>query len=153
MLEAPNYGIPKWLAEALGEPWSTDFMRDALTIECASDFGPLQLKLKGNFPAIALAVDYICQEYRTALEDVRRLGFEDTAAKRLGRLLVKLGNLIGVRLETGKVRFPLILTQEELGSMVSISREPVTRILSDFRERGWIDITDSLVTLEWPEYL
>jgi CRP-like cAMP-binding protein len=101
----------------------------------------------------ALAVGYICEEYRTALQAVCRIGLEDTAAKRLGRLLVKLGNQIGERLESGKVRFPLVLTQEELGSMISIARETVVRTLSDFRERGWIDITNSLVTLEQPEYL
>jgi len=95
----------------------------------------------------------LCLGYRAVLRDACRLGLEDTAARRLGCLLVELGEEIGEHLESGKIRFPMVLTREELGSMISITRETTTRLLCDFCERGWIEINHFMVTLNQPENL
>jgi len=47
----------------------------------------------------------------------------------------------------------LLLTHEEMASMVCTTRETVTRTLGQFRKDGWISIEDSLVTLHHPERL
>jgi CRP/FNR family transcriptional regulator, cyclic AMP receptor protein len=99
------------------------------------------------------ALQCICQEYRFALQDACRLALAETVAARLGRLLLELAYQIGERLEDGAYRYPLLLTHEEMASMVSSTRETVTRTLGQFRKDGWISIEDSLVTIRQPEQL
>jgi CRP/FNR family transcriptional regulator, cyclic AMP receptor protein len=99
------------------------------------------------------AVQCICQEYRFALQDACRLALSETVATRLGRLLMELAHQIGEQMPAGDLRFPLLLTHEEMASMTSTTRETVTRTLGQFRKEGWIAIEDSLVTIREPERL
>lgn len=99
------------------------------------------------------AVQCICQEYRFALQDACRIALAETVAGRLGHLLIDLGNQIGEHLPSGELRFPLLLTHEEMASMTCTTRETVTRTLGQFRKDGWISIEDSLVTIHQPEPL
>jgi CRP/FNR family transcriptional regulator len=99
------------------------------------------------------AVQCICQEYRFALQDACRIALAETVAARLGRLLLELAHQIGEHLNGGGFRFPLLLTHEEMASMVCTTRETVTRTLGTFRKDGWISIEDSLLTLHQPERL
>jgi CRP/FNR family cyclic AMP-dependent transcriptional regulator len=98
-------------------------------------------------------VQYICQEYRFALQDACRIALLETVAARLGRLLLELSHQIGEHTEGGSFRFPLLLTHEELASMTCTTRETVTRTLGQFRREGWISIEDSLLTVHQPERL
>lgn len=99
------------------------------------------------------AVQCICQEYRFALQDACRVSFADTVAARLGRLLLELAQQIGEHSIDGSFRFPLLLTHEEIASMVCTARETVTRTLGQFRKEGWISIEDSVLTLHHPDRL
>jgi CRP/FNR family cyclic AMP-dependent transcriptional regulator len=98
-------------------------------------------------------VQCICQEYRFALQDACRISLSETVAGRLARLLLELALQIGEDLNEGGLRFPLLLTHEEMASMTCTTRETVTRTLGQFRRDGWISIEDSLVTLHDPEHL
>jgi CRP/FNR family transcriptional regulator len=109
--------------------------------------------LRSHKEAQMRAVQCVCQEYRFALQDACRIALSETVAARLGRLLLELAHQIGERQETGKFRFPLLLTHEEMASMTSTTRETVTRTLGQFRKNKWISIEDSLVTLHQPERL
>jgi CRP/FNR family transcriptional regulator len=52
-----------------------------------------------------------------------------------------------------KFGFPLLLTHEEIASMVCSTRETVTRTLSQFRKDGWISVEGSEVAIHQPELL
>ena len=99
------------------------------------------------------AVQCICQEYRFALQDACRISLAETVAGRLGRLLLELGHQIGEHGDGDGLRFPLLLTHEEMASMACTTRETVTRTLGQFRKDGWISIEESVVTLSRPEQL
>lgn len=99
------------------------------------------------------AVQCICQEYRFALQDACRISLSETVAGRLGRLLLELAHQIGEQLNAGAIRFPLLLTHEEMASMACTTRETVTRTLGQFRKEGWISIEDSVVTINVPDRL
>lgn len=99
------------------------------------------------------AVQCICQEYRFALQDACRISLAETVAGRLGRLLLELGHQIGEHADGDELRFPLLLTHEEMASMACTTRETVTRTLGQFRKDGWISIEESVVTLFRPEQL
>ncbi|WP_313901064.1 Crp/Fnr family transcriptional regulator [Occallatibacter riparius] len=103
--------------------------------------------LRAHKEAQMRAVQCICQEYRFALQDACRIALAETVAGRLGHLLVDLGNQIGETLPSGEIRFPLLLTHEEMASMTCTTRETVTRTLGQFRKDGWISIEDALVTI------
>jgi CRP/FNR family transcriptional regulator, cyclic AMP receptor protein len=109
--------------------------------------------LRAHKEAQMRAVQCICQEYRFALQDACRIALAETVAGRLGHLLVDLGHQIGEQFPSGEVRFPLLLTHEEMASMSCTTRETVTRTLGQFRKDGWISIKDSLITLHHVETL
>jgi len=109
--------------------------------------------LRSHKEAQLRAVQCICQEYRFALQDACRIALADTVAARLGRLLLELAHQIGEQINPVEFRFPLLLTHEEMASMVCTTRETVTRTLGQFRKDGWISIEDALVTLHQPERL
>jgi len=73
--------------------------------------------LRNHKEAQMRAVQCICQEYRFALQDACRISLAETVAGRLGRLLVELGHQIGEEVDAGGIRFPLLLTHEEMASM------------------------------------
>lgn len=99
------------------------------------------------------AVQCICQEYRFALQDACRVSLAETVAARLARLLLELGHQIGEAEDGEGFRFPLLLTHEEMASMTCTTRETVTRTLGQFRKDGWIEIEDSLITVQRPDRL
>jgi CRP/FNR family cyclic AMP-dependent transcriptional regulator len=109
--------------------------------------------LRNHKEAQMRAVQCICQEYCFALQDACRISLADTVAGRLGRLLLELAHQIGEQLEDSAIRFPLLLTHEEMASMACTTRETVTRTLGQFRKDGWIIIEDSIVTLCQPQRL
>jgi CRP/FNR family transcriptional regulator, cyclic AMP receptor protein len=109
--------------------------------------------LRAHKEAQMRAVQCICQEYRFALQDACRIALAETVAGRLGHLLVDLGNQIGEHLPSGEIRFPLLLTHEEMASMTCTTRETVTRTLGQFRKDAWISIDESVVTIHRPEPL
>jgi CRP/FNR family transcriptional regulator, cyclic AMP receptor protein len=111
------------------------------------------LFLRNHKEAQMRAVQCICQEYRFALQDACRISLAETVAGRLGRLLLELANQIGEHMDENAVRFPLLLTHEEMASMACTTRETVTRTLGQFRKDGWMTIEDSMVTIVQPERL
>lgn len=45
------------------------------------------------------------------------------------------------------IRATLTLTHEEIGQLVGISRETITRVLGDFRSRRWISFKDTTLLI------
>ncbi|MDE3199749.1 MAG: Crp/Fnr family transcriptional regulator [Acidobacteriota bacterium] len=87
-------------------------------------------------------------EYRFALQSTCRIAGPESVAARLGRLVVDLGQQIGMRDVDGKVSFPQLLTHEEMASMAVTTRETVTRTLGQFRKKGWISIRKAMIKIE-----
>ena len=98
------------------------------------------------------AMQNMCQEYRFALEGACRVGLS-TVSGRIGHLLLDLARQIGGSHLGPKFGFPLLLTHEEIASMVCSTRETVTRTLSQFRKDGWISVEGSEVAIHQPELL
>jgi len=115
--------------------------------------GRFQGFLQSHKEAQMRAVQCVCQEYRFALQDSCRIALAETVAARLGRLLLDLAHQIGEHSNGAPARFPLLLTHEEMASMVCTTRETVTRTLGQFRKDGWIAIEDSWATVLHPEQL
>ncbi len=99
------------------------------------------------------AMQNMCQEYRVALQGTCRVGLSDNVSGRIGHLLLDLASQIGGNSFGSGFGFPLLLTHDEIASMVCSTRETVTRTFSQFRKDGWISVEDSVVAIHHPELL
>ena len=96
--------------------------------------------------AIALAA-----EYRSAFEDVRRLGLSTSVPCRVASLL--LGWRTAPLLGQPEVRFQMVHTHDEIAAFAATSRESVTRVLSKFRQDKYIHVQGVWMEILEPEKL
>ncbi|MEK6336294.1 MAG: Crp/Fnr family transcriptional regulator [Acidobacteriota bacterium] len=83
----------------------------------------------------------ISKDFTEFVEHARVLLLSVSAAEKLARLLLRLGDEFGERTSTG-VHLQTLLTHEEIAQMIAASRETVTRVLSEFRRKHIIGLTD-----------
>lgn len=97
-------------------------------------------------PRLLLRVNqHLARRLREAQEKIARLGLQDASA-RVAALLLDLSRKHGRAVYHG-VEIDLDLTRQELGSFVGLSRETVTRVLSDFKRSGVIDLNGNKITV------
>lgn len=80
----------------------------------------------------------VSQRLRDAQEQVRNLAFKDTY-DRTSCMLHRMSLDHGIKTPRG-IEVNLSLTRQEMASLVGTSRETVTRILSDMKREGIIDL-------------
>ena len=83
----------------------------------------------------------ISKDFTEFVEHARVLLLSVSAAEKLARLLLRLGDEFGERTSTG-IRLQTFLTHEEIAQMIAASRETVTRVLSEFRRKHIIGLTN-----------
>jgi CRP/FNR family cyclic AMP-dependent transcriptional regulator len=91
------------------------------------------------------AVKQLSYQYHTAYLQVRSFGLSHSAADKLAKLLLEWckpngSGSVGIRLK-------ISYTHEEIAEMIGTSRETVTRIFKDFRDRDLITINGSALTI------
>jgi CRP/FNR family transcriptional regulator, cyclic AMP receptor protein len=89
--------------------------------------------LRENPEASLLAARQLSQNYQTACQQVRSLGLAPSAAGKLAGLFL-LWATQGQPTKQG-TRVLLTLTHEEIGQMIGLSRETVTRTMGDLKRR------------------
>jgi len=80
---------------------------------------------------------------RCAYEEVRSLGLSKSVPEKIARLLLQWSEhpLAVAKKKPGEIALRVTLTQEEIAQFVGSSRETVSRVLSDFRKKGWLRIS------------
>ena len=89
------------------------------------------------------AAEMLNREYRDALSDATRLALSISIAGRVSRLLLDMAS--GQDVLTPQ--FKILLTHEELATMLGTSRESVTRILSELKRKEIIAVRGASVTI------
>jgi CRP/FNR family cyclic AMP-dependent transcriptional regulator len=84
-------------------------------------------------------------QYQAACEQLRTVGLASTAHEKLARLLLGWAAETLPTKEGARIKMPL--THEEIAEFIGITRETVTRTLSDFKVRHLISIQGSTVTI------
>jgi CRP/FNR family transcriptional regulator len=135
-LHATLSGQPYELtAEAL-QPCQIDFIR-------RDDF----LRLMREQPVVSAAVvRQLSERYRQACQEIRHLGLCRTATEKVAQFLLE-SSTHAQETSQGK-RFHLGLTHEEISQMIGISRETVTRTLSEFRHKRLIATNGAIVLIQ-----
>jgi CRP/FNR family transcriptional regulator, cyclic AMP receptor protein len=112
-----------------------------------------------NTEACFSAIKQLSQKYHTAYVQVRSFGLSHTAADKLTKLLLEWckTNINNNGNGNGKgnvaVRLKISYTHEEIAEMIGTSRETVTRLFKDFRDRDLITLKGSDLTIHDPQKL
>lgn len=121
-------------AEAL-EPIQANFIR-------RDDF----LSFLGKYGDAALRVAQMLGEiYYATCREIRYLGLSSSAAEKLARFILDLKP--AKNSEGGKARVVLALTHEEVANMIGTSRETVSRLFTGLKNKQFVDIHGTTLTI------
>jgi CRP/FNR family cyclic AMP-dependent transcriptional regulator len=105
---------------------------------CAIDKKEFE-KVAMRNPSVSLKLAQIVEHrLNEAQEQIEHLVFYDVQT-RLARLLLKLADIHGERVEGG-VQIGIKLTHEDIASLIGSTRETTSKILNEFKSNGWIDV-------------
>lgn len=79
---------------------------------------------------------------KCAYDEIRSLGLSSSVPEKIARLLLKWSEhpLSLPSKKAGEIAIRVTLTQEEIAQFAGTSRETVSRILGDFKRKGWLRI-------------
>ncbi len=107
------------------------------------------IRLMEKRPDIAMqAIRHLSRQYYDAYTQVRSFGLSNSVAAKLARLLLEWCGSAAA--ENGRLRLKMAYTHEEVAEMIGTSRETVTRLLKDFRNRDLISISGSYLYIHDP---
>jgi len=102
--------------------------------------------LKDSGTACLRVSEHLSRNYHNAFEQVRSLGLSHTASEKLAKLILEWAAKNGKEGEKG-ISLKLTLTHEEIAQMIGASRETVTRMLGDFKNKQLILIKGSTLII------
>lgn len=88
----------------------------------------------------------LIEECESDANQIRALGLANSASERLAQLLLQWCEDSGHPSASG-MRFPVAMTHEEISQLIGTSRETVTRLLKNFREKKILTVRRSSMTL------
>ena len=101
--------------------------------------------LKEYGDASLRAAQHIGRDCQYAYEVVRSIGLSHSASERVAKFLLVSATDGHVR--NGVVHARLALTHEEIGQLIGVSRETITRTLAEFKKKDMIDLKGSNLTI------
>jgi CRP/FNR family transcriptional regulator len=122
------------------EPCQVNYVRD-------SDF----LRLMENNSDIAMsAVRHLCGQYKDAYHQIRSFALSNSVSDKLSNLMLEW---CGSGKLDGPIEIKMRFTHEEVAEMIGTSRETVTRLLKDFKDRNLITLKGSNLHIHDPKLL
>lgn len=107
--------------------------------------------LNAHADACMHTAQQLSEKYQSAQREIRSLGLAQSTSEKLGKLLLQWCDLHGENTPRG-TRIKVLLTHEEVAQMIGTTRETVTRLLSEFKRKGIIEVKGStIVILRKPE--
>lgn len=88
----------------------------------------------------------LIEECESDADQIRNLGLANSAAERLAQVLLAWCEQSGSPSASG-MRFPVVMTHEEISQLIGTSRETVTRLLKRFRDQKILTVRRSSMTL------
>jgi CRP/FNR family transcriptional regulator, cyclic AMP receptor protein len=122
----------------------TSYESSAETLEPAqAEFlwrGSFLHQLKTSAKLDQIVVNQLSRNCKEVYDSVRCLGLSGTASERLARVLLQWAEcpLENKDRDPLKVQIQVVLTQEEIGQTIGMTRETTSRTLREFRNNEWI---------------
>jgi CRP/FNR family transcriptional regulator len=128
-------GKPYELTAETLQPCQLDFVK-------REDF----LKFLHNHADACLhAAQHLSHDCQSAYDMIRSLGLSHSVSEKLARLLLEWANT-GEETKEG-IRIKIALTHEEIAQLIGTSRETVTRVLGEFREKEFAQLRGSTLLI------
>jgi CRP/FNR family transcriptional regulator, cyclic AMP receptor protein len=86
------------------------------------------------------------ETYHSAISEMRTIGFSHSAGEKLARFLLDLSAHHDEA--KGDVKVTLTLTHEEIAQMIGASRETVTRLFTDFKNKQLLQVRGSTIIIK-----
>jgi CRP/FNR family cyclic AMP-dependent transcriptional regulator len=102
--------------------------------------------LQNHADACLHAAQHLSQNCQSAYEMIRSLGLSHSVSEKLARLLLEWAD-DGEATEDG-VRIKVSLTHEEIAQLIGTSRETVTRVLGEFRDKQLAQLRGSTLWIQ-----
>ena len=102
--------------------------------------------LQNHADACLHAAQHLSQNCQSAYEMIRSLGLSHSVSEKLARLLLEWA-ADGEATEDG-VRIKVSLTHEEIAQLIGTSRETVTRVLGEFRDKQLAQLRGSTLWIQ-----
>ncbi|HYL91816.1 MAG TPA: Crp/Fnr family transcriptional regulator [Alphaproteobacteria bacterium] len=97
--------------------------------------------LEDNPEIGAKVTQQLTHNCKSAYEEIRSLGLSASVPEKLARLLLRWSDHpVKTANGTNEIMLRVTLTQEEIAQLVGTSRETVSRVLSDFKKKGWLRV-------------
>jgi len=135
-LHATVSGKPYELTGETLQPCQLDFIR-------RDDF--LRF-LQNHVDACLNAAQHLSQNCQSAYEMIRSLGLSHSVSEKMARLLLEWSS-DGETTKEGSIRIKVSLTHEEMAQLIGTSRETVTRVLGEFRQRKLAQLQGSTLLI------
>lgn len=101
------------------------------------------VKFLQEFPDVGLKVaQQLTHNCKCAYSEIRSLGLSNSVPEKIAKLLLSWAqNPVNIprKIDQG-IPIRVTLTQEEIAQFVGTTRETVSRVLGDFRKKGWLKI-------------
>lgn len=105
------------------------------------------LALIERHPEICISVvEVLSHQLREAVNMIHYSSGSQPAVEKLGDLLESWVEQNGEERERG-IELRLLLTQEEIGQMIGVSRETVSRLLAEFEDQGILELEGSRIRI------
>ena len=102
--------------------------------------------LQSHADACLNAAQHLSQSCQAAYEMIRSLGLSHSVSEKLARLLLEWAG-DGEATEDG-IRIKVSLTHEEIAQLIGTSRETVTRVLGEFRDKQLAQLRGSTLWIQ-----
>ena len=102
-----------------------------------------------QYPELGLKIaDQLVHNLKCAYDEIRSLGLSHSVSEKLARLLLEWADHpIRGTSSNGEIHVKVLLTQDEIAQIIGSSRETVTRLLSDFKNKKLIRVKGSSLVL------
>jgi CRP/FNR family transcriptional regulator, cyclic AMP receptor protein len=103
-----------------------------------------------EYPDVGLKVaKQLTHNCKCAYGEIRSIGLSNSVPEKIAKLILKWGEqpLELPKKNPNETPIRVTLTQEEIAQFVGTSRETVSRVLGEFRRRGWIRIKGATWTI------
>ncbi|HYA22519.1 MAG TPA: Crp/Fnr family transcriptional regulator [Terriglobales bacterium] len=135
-LHATVSGKPYELTAETLQPCQLDFIK-------RDDFMRF---LQNHADACLNAAQHLSQNCQDAYEMIRSLGLSHSVSEKIARLLLEWAS--GGENTKDGIRIKVSLTHEEMAQLVGTSRETVTRVLGEFREKHLAQLRGSTLLIQ-----
>jgi CRP/FNR family transcriptional regulator, cyclic AMP receptor protein len=104
------------------------------------------IQMMREFPEVALRIaQQLSRNYFAAHEEIRTLGLATSPAERFAKLLLQWPTK--TIQNNGSSQIKLTLTQEEIAEVIGTTRETVTRLFADFKNRHLLQVQGAILVI------